>query len=613
MKKAKNAEKARKINYELIILAVILLFALFLRVYNLGKPPLWVDEATSSMASRMIIEKGLPIFDSGLLYSRAYFFHYTQAFFLLFGANDFMARFPSVIFGLLTIVLAYFIGKEYSKSGGLIAALFTAVFYLEVFYSRQARFYQLFQLLFFASLYFLYKSKENPKWLYAATITFILCLDTQIAGLVLAPFFIVHILLYNKKYYKLFSIIPGLYLIRKFIPAKNLSSGEETAVNYASQYFSFTGNMRYLLILFIPGVIWAFLKTSEILPPNYLSSKFKGISDSAQKSKRIFDKKRLTTLIILPSIVMLVGIFSLQTFALRYAYFFAFPLVFYTSLLLSFLYEKFGKIMLFTILLVLIIPSNLIYPQTYVNLIKPIDYNYNDYSAPEINLKDISDNIQQALKENTVITYFSSSFEWYIKKPDYVIPFSMDGRGSDQISYNTTDGKEVDVYSGAPILQQAKKPYYLVADDFSTIKLKTVQKEFLDNLTEGCEIVYENRDLKIFECLKEEEERVARVIDGDTFELEGGETVRLICIDAPEKNDKGGEEATQYLQSLILNKIVRLEKDVSEKDAYGRLLRYVYVQENGEEIFVNKELVEKGYAEVFKYGNDTKRCDEIES
>ncbi|OGJ21572.1 hypothetical protein A3K73_09465 [Candidatus Pacearchaeota archaeon RBG_13_36_9] len=571
--------KSIKKNYGLYGLILILLFAFFLRVYSLGKPPLWVDEATSSMAAKMILEKGVPVFDSGLLYGRAYFFHYVQAFFLLFGENDFFARFPSVIFGLLTVMLAYFIGKEYSKSGGLIAALFTAVFYLEVFYSRQARFYQLFQLLFFSSLYFLYKSKENPKWLYLATVSFILCLDTQIAGLVLAPFFIIHIIVYNKKYYRLFSIIPGMYLIKKFIPAKSLSS-EETTINYASQYFSFTGNMRYLLILFIPGVVWAFLK-----------------------------KKRLTLLMVLPSVVMLAGIFSLKTFALRYAYFFAFPLILYTSLLFSFLYEKLGKFMLIAIFLVLIVPSNLIYPQTYVNLILPIDYNYNDYSAPEISLKEIPENIQQALKENTAITYFSSGFEWYIKKPDFAIGFSMDGRGKDQISYNTSDGRTVDVYSGAPILSAApEKPYYLVADDFSTSKLKEEQKEFLEKATEGCEIVYENRDLKVFECLNEDEARVARVIDGDTFELEGGEIVRLICIDAPEQGEEGAEEAKAYVEELILNRIVRLEKDVSETDAYGRLLRYVYTGD----LFVNKEMVSRGYAEVWRYGNDTKKCDEIE-
>ncbi len=115
--------------------------------------------------------------------------------------------------------------------------------------------------------------------------------------------------------------------------------------------------------------------------------------------------------------------------------------------------------------------------------------------------------------------------------------------------------------------------------------------------------------------INENESEVIRVIDGDTFELESGEIVRMICIDAPEKGGDGevGEEASQYLEGLILNKIVRLEKDVSEKDAYGRLLRYVYIEENlGEGIFVNKIMVEKGYAEVFRYGNDTKRCDEIE-
>jgi len=105
------------------------------------------------------------------------------------------------------------------------------------------------------------------------------------------------------------------------------------------------------------------------------------------------------------------------------------------------------------------------------------------------------------------------------------------------------------------------------------------------------------------------ETTVIRVIDGDTFELESGEIVRLICIDAPEKGEAGAEEAAEYLESLILYKEARLEKDVSETDAYGRLLRYAYVNNT----FVNKEMVEKGHASVFRYGNDTRRCDEIEN
>jgi len=107
---------------------------------------------------------------------------------------------------------------------------------------------------------------------------------------------------------------------------------------------------------------------------------------------------------------------------------------------------------------------------------------------------------------------------------------------------------------------------------------------------------------------------VIRIIDGDTFELSTGQKVRLICIDTPETGEPGAQEATDFLTELILNKEVRLEKDISETDRYGRLLRYVWVNvTNNQEIFVNQELVQQGYAEVMRYEDDTARCDEIES
>ncbi len=476
---------------EFIILIIILIFALFLRLYALGNSPLWIDEATSSMASKMILEKGVPVFDSGLLYGRASFFHYIEAFFLLFGENDFNARLVSVLFGILTIVFVYFIGREHSKTGGIISALFFSVFYLEVFFSRQARFYQLFQLMFFLCLYLLYKSGEtkNKKheifYLIGSLIAFFIALDTQIAGLVLAPFITLHILVYNTKYNKLFAILPLIPLIQKFMPAVGLSSGSaETTINYSDSYYSFANNMHYLLILFIPGIIWSFFK-----------------------------KKKLTLMMIIPSIALLIGVFSLQTFALRYVYFFVFLLLFYSSLLLSFLYEKYGNIMLITIICVLIIPSNLIFPYTYVNVIKPINYNhaYSDFSTPETNYKAVPNEIMNKLKDrnNFLISLFSSDVEWNIRKPDYVIPFSMDGRGEDQISYNKSvngiqTGKVVDIYSGAQILDYENipsKPYYVTADSFSVSKLKSPQNENFDNLVNGCEVAYSASDLKIYECL----------------------------------------------------------------------------------------------------------------
>ncbi|MBW2087876.1 MAG: thermonuclease family protein, partial [Deltaproteobacteria bacterium] len=61
--------------------------------------------------------------------------------------------------------------------------------------------------------------------------------------------------------------------------------------------------------------------------------------------------------------------------------------------------------------------------------------------------------------------------------------------------------------------------------------------------------------------------------------------------DAPETGETCSTEATQRLSSLISGETVYLEKDVSETDIDGRLLRYVYV--NG--VFVNLELVSCGY------------------
>ena len=52
-----------------------------------------------------------------------------------------------------------------------------------------------------------------------------------------------------------------------------------------------------------------------------------------------------------------------------------------------------------------------------------------------------------------------------------------------------------------------------------------------------------------------------------------------------------------------------MKKDVTEIDRYGRLLRYVYL----DSLFVNGELVEKGYAELYRYPPDIALCDELEA
>lgn len=103
--------------------------------------------------------------------------------------------------------------------------------------------------------------------------------------------------------------------------------------------------------------------------------------------------------------------------------------------------------------------------------------------------------------------------------------------------------------------------------------------------------------------------QVVRVIDGDTVELEGGRRVRYIGIDTPEVGDARGilacfgKEATEENKRLVEGKAVRLEKDISETDRYGRLLRYVYISSPAGE-FVNDYLVRQGFAKAATFPPD---------
>lgn len=96
--------------------------------------------------------------------------------------------------------------------------------------------------------------------------------------------------------------------------------------------------------------------------------------------------------------------------------------------------------------------------------------------------------------------------------------------------------------------------------------------------------------------------KVERVIDGDTIVIVGGERVRYIGIDAPESGEPLYYEAKRFNEQLVDGKYVKLERDVSDKDDYGRLLRYVYV----DSIFVNGEMVRNGYAVAKRYPPNTK-------
>jgi endonuclease YncB( thermonuclease family) len=112
------------------------------------------------------------------------------------------------------------------------------------------------------------------------------------------------------------------------------------------------------------------------------------------------------------------------------------------------------------------------------------------------------------------------------------------------------------------------------------------------------------------------------VSDGDTIRVDVSgqiETVRLILIDTPETRDPNnppecyGAEASAFLEGLLpVGSELYLETDVSERDRFGRLLRYVWLERGDEANLVNEAMVRSGYAAQSTFPPDVKYEQQIQ-
>jgi micrococcal nuclease len=107
---------------------------------------------------------------------------------------------------------------------------------------------------------------------------------------------------------------------------------------------------------------------------------------------------------------------------------------------------------------------------------------------------------------------------------------------------------------------------------------------------------------------------VVKVVDGDTIEIEGGARVRYLGVNTPETVHPTkpvecfGHEASNYNKQLLAGGFVRLTKDITNTDKYGRLLRYIYLPDG---TFVNLQLVANGYAYADTYPPDVAHAKEF--
>lgn len=119
---------------------------------------------------------------------------------------------------------------------------------------------------------------------------------------------------------------------------------------------------------------------------------------------------------------------------------------------------------------------------------------------------------------------------------------------------------------------------------------------FINFLTE-----YDNQEII-------EEKIVTKIIDGDTVIIEGGESLRLLGIDCDERGKPCYSIAKERIEELLLGKTVVLESDSEDKDQYGRILRYIFLENQN----INEQLVEEGYC-IARFVKDSKYKEEIQT
>lgn len=250
------------------ILLVISIFGIILRMNNLGSLTFWQDEAIQTYAAIGLMQQGIPVMPSGMIYSRAFLDTLLIAqSFKIFGINEFAARMPSALFGVLTIPLIYLAGKELgNKRVGIIAALLITFSVFENIYNRDARMYSQFQFLYLltAFLFYIYIKNKNWKIIPAIIGSFILAYysHSQIHIFTLIAFlYIIYIYFRNNTYIKpymlfgiLFSILVFsdlIYMI--FFAPDSVPTGGSKTIMY---YVIIPEHIMLFAIIFIVGIIF---------------------------------------------------------------------------------------------------------------------------------------------------------------------------------------------------------------------------------------------------------------------------------------------------------------------------------------------------------------------
>ncbi len=234
------------------------MLGLTLRLIGLGQS-LWLDEATSALVVRNltfseIISKFLPTDFHPPLY-----YLVLKAWSDIFGTDEIALRLLSVIFGLLTILVTYFIGKEIkSKTFGVLASFLLAIAPLHVYYSQEVRMYMLSSLFVSLAVYFYIRICKKPKsweWIgFSSSISLVFL--TDYVSLLILPVFWLDAYRRRKKFlWRKFLLSHILLLVSIFalwpVFWQQLSGGVGVK-SKSLEWWNLLGTLTFKNILLIP-------------------------------------------------------------------------------------------------------------------------------------------------------------------------------------------------------------------------------------------------------------------------------------------------------------------------------------------------------------------------
>ena len=198
----------------LIILAGL---GVFLRIRNLGYLSFWGDDGHTVIGTLSILQYGYPKLPSGFVLFHGIFDYYLNVIpVLIFGSTEFAFRITSVAFGVSTILLAYFAGKEIAnKFVGFLAAFLITFSTWYIQFSREARYFAALQFFFLLSLFFFYRGfvKEQKPFRILTIIFFIITPLIHGIGFTLLLVFLVLLFLYGRNFFKVKILLPFVIII----------------------------------------------------------------------------------------------------------------------------------------------------------------------------------------------------------------------------------------------------------------------------------------------------------------------------------------------------------------------------------------------------------------